>query len=246
VTYVVTCHQPNYIPGMSVIGKIEAADAVVWLDAVQYSHDGWSNRNRMPDGSWLTVPVERATDMAAFNRVRVSEHGRWRRKHRAALRQHYGWEPVAELCEEIARPYRLLVGLNLALLRILLRGCDAAWHFQSHLDGGHATVAVSDDRRELAPISSRLAMMVAELGGDVYLSGPSGRRYLDERPFRERGIAVRYFAWDGGNPCAVARLTGPRVGVGVARPDGTVAWPHDDSDLAELPDGAQGDAGGSG
>ena len=185
--------------------KVEAADAVIWLDTVQYSHGGWSNRNRMPDGSWLTVPIERSTNMAAFNRVRISNHAGWQRKHCATLRQHYG--DVNQLCAEIMAPYRLLVGLNLALLRILLD--DIPWHFQSHLDGGSAVTAVSDDRDELLPISVRLAMMVAEVGGDTYLSGPSGFRYLDEQPFHERGIGVEYWKHEGDNLCCVSRLSRP-------------------------------------
>ncbi len=205
---IVTAHQPNYLPGLSVVEKVAAADAVVWLDEVQYSHGGWSNRNRMPDGSWLTVPVQRATDMAAFNRVRISEHGNWRSTHRRALHQHYG--PAADpLADELERPYRLLIGLNLACLRVLLdaAGTAATWHFQSHLDGGRSTPVVSDDRSELAPISQRLAIMVAELGGDTYLSGPSGRDYLDEAPFRTLGIDVRYAAPTSPNPCSAALLT---------------------------------------
>lgn len=198
----ITAHQTNYLPGVSVTEKIRQSDAVIWLDEVQYTHGGWTNRNRMPDGSWLTVPVERSTNMAAMNRVRISEHGGWRRDHCKTIRQHYG--QAEEICAEIQRPYRLLIGLNLALLRIILDNCDAAWHFQSHLDGGHAVVAVSEHRQELAPISLRLAMMTEELGGDTYLSGPSGRNYLDETPFTERGIAVEYFEWSGDNVCSLS------------------------------------------
>lgn len=200
----VTCHQPNYLPGLSVVEKVRAADAVIWLDEVQYSHGGWTNRNRMPDGSWLTVPVERFTDMAPMNRVRISEHGRWRMTHTRTLQRHYG-RASFPILDEISRPYRLLVGLNLACLRVLLADCDAAWHFQSHLDGGRAKPVVSDSPEELEPISARLALMVAEVGGTTYLSGPSGRNYLDERPFRERGIRVEYFTWNGENPCALGR-----------------------------------------
>lgn len=208
---IVTAHQPNFLPGASVVGKIAQADAVIWLDEVQFSHGGWSNRNRMPDGSWLTVPIERTTDMAPFNRVRISEHGGWRHTHTATLGQHYGAAAISGIPQELLRPYRLLVGLNLALLRIVLERLEvaAAWHFQSHLDGGRSVSANSNDPTALAPISARLAMMVAELGGDSYLSGPSGRGYLDERPFRERGVAVDYFAWRDANPCALDLISMP-------------------------------------
>jgi hypothetical protein len=205
---IVTAHQPNFLPGRSVVDKLAEADAVIWLDEVQYTKQGYTNRNRLPDGSWLTVPVERETDGLPINRVRISDERRWRARHARTLEQAYGrGELVEAVCAEILRPYRLLVGLNLALLRLLL-GRSPAWHFQSHLDGGHAVAAVSDERVALLPISERLAMMTAELGGDTYLSGPSGFRYLDETPFCERGIAVRYFTYtQATNPCALGLVT---------------------------------------
>jgi WbqC-like protein family len=203
---IVTAHQPNYLPGVSVLEKIAAADAVIWLDEVQFSHGGWSNRNRMPDGSWLTVPVAHLENHCLpFNRVKIAEHGNWRDKHCRTLVQHYGEPATHRIRREIARPFRLLAGLNLACLQILLEDTFAAWHFQSHLDGGRAVIAASEDAAELAPISERLAMMVSELGGDVYLSGPSGRNYLDERPFAERAIEIVYHAHDGPNPCGIVR-----------------------------------------
>jgi hypothetical protein len=49
--------------------------------------------------------------------------------------------------------------------------------------------------------------MVAEIGGTVWLSGPSGRNYLDERAFVQRGIRVDYFDHDGANPSAIELLS---------------------------------------
>ena len=67
---------------------------------------------------------------------------------------------------------------------------------QSHLAAGRY-----DD------VSEGLAAMTAEVGGTVWLSGPSGRNYLDEAPFAARGIEVRYFEHVGPNPCALELLT---------------------------------------
>jgi hypothetical protein len=103
----------------------------------------------------------------------------------------------------------MLIALNLSILQLIARQLElrALWHFQTHLDSGRAVRAVSENARELLPISERLAMMTAELGGETYLSGPSGRGYLDERPFLERGLEVRYFEWGRRpNPCAAALL----------------------------------------
>src|SRR5262249_38266124 len=154
---------------------------VVWLDEVQYSKNGWTNRNLMPDDSWLTVPVCKETDGLAINRVRIAPEP-WRGKARRTIRQHYGDQPWCEqVVDTIIRPYGLLCGLNLAVPRNVPDRLDGPeWVFQSHLDGGHAVVANSSSSEELRPISERLAIMVAEVGGDIYLSGPSGKNYLDE------------------------------------------------------------------
>jgi hypothetical protein len=204
---IVTAHQPNFLAGASVFTKIEASDAVIWLDECQYSHGGWTNRNKLPSGRWLTVPVAGGSAGQAINRVRIGStpQGDWRTGVIASIRRELDGVLVDEVCAEIARPYRGLAALNIAILRQLSERLvpAAAWHFQSHLDGGHAVIAQSADREELAPISARIAAMVAELGGSVYLSGPSGRNYLDETPFFDRGIAVEYWRHDGANPCAL-------------------------------------------
>lgn len=206
---VITCHQPNLIPGASVVSKIKAADEVIWLDEVTYSHGGFTNRNKLPNGDWFTIPVVSGSAGRPINRVKIGEpnRGDWRTRLISQLRD--GFPPsrtLERVCTEIGRHTdRGLVGFNVALLDILLEGLgiDTRWHFQSHLDGGRAVVAVSDDRAELAPISARLAMMVAGRGGTVYLSGPSGKNYLDETPFLERGVAVSYWHHEGDNPCAL-------------------------------------------
>lgn len=208
---IVTAHQPNFLPGESIITKLEASDAVLWLDEVQFTKNGWINRNYLSN-MWLTVPVQRNTDGQPINRVRIAEHGKWRMKMVDTIQQRVG-KKADVICEEIMRPYRLLVGLNAAILRHLYLDVmrmsngqgDCAWHFQSHLDGGHAVRAVSMESDELLPISDRLAMMVEEVGGDVYLSGPSGKNYLDETPFKEREIEVRYWTFSEPNLCSVFR-----------------------------------------
>lgn len=200
----VTAHQPNFLPGMSVVEKVRAADRVIWLDRVQFTKGGWINRNRV-GGSWVTVPIERATDGEPIAGVRVAA-GMWRRQVARTLEQRLG-DAAAPIVAEVLRPYRRLVALNVAVLAHLLPALEVEtpWHFQSHLDSGELVTAVGG-RRELAPISVRLAGMVAELGGDTYLSGPSGRGYLDEAPFRRLGIEVGYFGWEGPNPSSAEAL----------------------------------------
>ena len=199
---IVTGHQLNFLPGCSVIEKIRAADAVVWMDEMQYERHGWVNRNRLADGTKITIPVSDHDTFAPINRVRIGDPtGRGREKVARTLEHHLG-DAGAPFAAEIRRPYRLLAGLNARLLRILLDGLaiDREEHLQSHLGAGRYEAT-----------SNGLAEMVAELGGTVWLSGPSGRDYLDETPFADRGIRVDYFDWSGPNPSAIAYLAAERT-----------------------------------
>jgi hypothetical protein len=125
------------------------------------------------------------------------------------LRDAWPGDVTDAVCAHIRRGYPLLVGLNAAILRILLDVLDyrGEQHWQSHLDEAHAIPATAEDVPALAPISERIAAITHALGGTVYLSGPSGRNYLDERPFVERGVRVEYWAHEGRNPCALELVT---------------------------------------
>lgn len=193
---VITGHQLNFLPGLSVIEKIRAADCCVWMDEMQFERHAWVNRNRLSDGTMMTIPIAEADHFQPINRVRIADvTGRARKKVARTLVNRLGVSG-APFAAEIERPYRLLAGLNHRLLQILLGQLDVTTeqHFQSHLGAGRYEAT-----------SEGLAEMVAELGGDVWLSGPSGRNYLDERPFSDRGILVDYFDWpaDRPNPSSV-------------------------------------------
>jgi hypothetical protein len=206
MSVVVTMHQPNFLPGASVLTKVLAADAVVWMDTVQFTKGGWTNRQKLPDGRWLTVPVSNES-FAPINLVRIGKPAKdWREPMVRALVDAWPGEVTAAVCREILREYELLVGLNARLLSLLLAalGYSGEQHWMSHLDSQHAVPATSSDKDALRPISERIAHMVWQLGGTVYLSGPSGRNYLDEQPFTERGIAVSYWHHEGPNPCSLA------------------------------------------
>lgn len=196
---VVTIHQPNYVPALSVVEKVEAADIVVWLDDVAFSRGSYTNRNVMTDGSYLTVPVDHRTLDGPIRDVKISDHRGWARRHVRTIHQNYGSTPVIDAaCLLISHrdhsPDLSLVSLNLALLSLLIRRPRKGWFVQSEL----GLPAVDD-------ASERLARLVEYVGGTEYLSGQSGRLYLNERPFRARDIAVRYMEPRAVNPCVLSR-----------------------------------------
>ncbi|MCW3077781.1 MAG: hypothetical protein JWO32_2390, partial [Bacteroidetes bacterium] len=56
----ISIHQPNFIPWIGYFFKIFKSDAFVILDNVQFTKNGYTNRNQIktPQGPlWLTLPV---------------------------------------------------------------------------------------------------------------------------------------------------------------------------------------------
>jgi WbqC-like protein family len=202
-------HQPNLLPGLSVIRKLEAADIFIWCDRFQAVRHGWFNRNRLADGTPLLVPMDHRDWGGPISDVRIGDDARWRRKLTRTLELKLG-AAASPYRDIIERPYERVIGLNAALLRRLCRDLeiDTEWTWQSHLEAGRGNPlrAHSQEQADLRSVSERLALLTAELGADVWLSGPSGRSYLDETPFHERGLQVEYFDWAGDNFSAIQLL----------------------------------------
>jgi hypothetical protein len=194
--------------GNSVVTKIAAADRWICCDEFQFVRHGWVNRNRLSDGTWLVVPFDSRDRYAPINRVRIGQDARWRSKLTRTLQHRFG-DLADEYVDEINRPWRLLAALNMSLIRLLFRdlGIGTPMIMQSHLESGKCWGPLdTSDADELRDVSERLARMTAEVGGTVWLSGPSGRGYLNEEPFHRRDIEVRYWEHTGPNPCSLELL----------------------------------------
>ena len=92
-------HQPHYLPWLGYLAKWAAADVFVFLDTVQYTKNGWQNRNRIKtaDGlAWLTIPVcvKGHTSLGtAIKDVPIDRVKPWRVKHLRSIEQSYARAP---------------------------------------------------------------------------------------------------------------------------------------------------------
>lgn len=190
---IVTIHQPEFLPWLGLIDKIRQADVTVLLDSVQYEKNYFQNRNRIrtADGwSWLTVPVRTTGRFGQrIDEVEIDDTSDWRRKHLRSLQQHYGAVPhFDQIGTPLERLYgdtwQRLVDFNVAAIEWML----GAFGLQRSLVRA-SSLSVAGQRSDL------LAAICVSVGASAYLSGISGREYLDERPFVRSGIGVRYHAF---------------------------------------------------
>jgi hypothetical protein len=182
----VAIHQPQYLPWLGYLDKLDSADVFILLDTVQFKKHEWQNRNRIrtKDGwQWLSVPIlDRFPER--IDQVEISPHADWSRKHSQALRLHYGtaphWAPLGPvLLALLGQPWRRLADLNVAVLECLC----------GHL--GVATprlLASTLSAREES--TDRLIDLCRAVGGTEYLAGQAGPDYMDLDRFAAAGIAV--------------------------------------------------------
>jgi len=192
---IVSIHQPEYIPWLGFFDKMRQCDVFVLLDTVQYKKDNFQNRNRIRvkdnnDGwIWLTVPLVKGPYSQTIDVVQISNATNWRRRHWRLLELWYGkapffsrykevlqdiydkeWSSISKLNIELIFTIRDLFGINTKLLVASDLGLD---------NKGKGGTEVNFN-------------ICVYLGASVYLSGKFGRDYLDETPFLDKTIVVKY------------------------------------------------------
>jgi hypothetical protein len=182
----IAIHQPQYLPWLGYLDKLDSADVFILLDTVQFKKHEWQNRNRIRthDGwQWLTVPIiDRFPER--IDQVEINAHTDWARKHRQALRLHYGrsphWEPLGSaLLALLERPWARLCDLNVAVLDLL---CEQLGLSTRRLLASGLTAREDP--------TDRLIDLCRAAGGTEYLAGESGPEYMDLERFAQAGIAV--------------------------------------------------------
>ena len=127
----VTIHQPQFLPWLGYLDKIDQADLFIALDSVQFKKNEWQNRNRIrtADGcQWVTVPVLHHFGQLVKD-VRINQAVAWRSQHLRAIEMHYARAPfrdryLPELRSVYKESWERLHELNMAVIRWLrLKPC---------------------------------------------------------------------------------------------------------------------------
>jgi WbqC-like protein family len=183
----VTIHQPQFLPWLGYLDKIDQSDLFVVLDNVQFKKNEWQNRNRIRTAQgwqWLTVPIRQQFGQL-LNQVRTNPEVDWASKHWRALEMHYAHATHAEqylkgLRNIYDQRWDRLVDLNLAVLRWLLE----TFRITTRL-------CLASELKLRDDPTDRLIDVCREVGADEYLAGPGAADYMDISRFRASGIRLR-------------------------------------------------------
>lgn len=186
---IVTIHQPNFFPWLGFFDKMELSDLFVLLDTVPFTKGGFQNRVQVkgPNGTqWLTLPVVTKGRMgqATLEVEFSSGTGNWKKDHEATFASLYrrcaGFETLAPaLAGVYAEDYDRMVEFTIPGIQLIRDSL------------GIKTPMIRASALGVSGSGSKLLLeIVKTVGGTRYLSGPSGREYLDNSLFESHGVAI--------------------------------------------------------
>lgn len=187
---IVTIHQPEHLPWLGFFHKMNHADCMVLLDNVDYRKNYFQNRNRIltPNGiSYLTLPVlTKRSSSKLIKDIRIKEDIRTIKKYLKTLYYSYHQHPdfyqhYDSIKRILERNNGYLSEVNISIIKYLAQEL-----------GIHTKLLKASDLDVTGNKSELLLNICKETGVDIYLSGPSGKDYLDEALFRKNNISVLY------------------------------------------------------
>lgn len=187
----ITIHQPQFLPWLGYLDKIDQADLFVVLDSVQFKKNEWQNRNRIRTAQgwqWLTVPVHHKFGQR-LDEVRINQDTDWRAKHLRALEMHYQKASFARRYLEglrslYAQSWTALAELNLAVL---------LWLLDSF--GIKTPVQRSSEMHLREDPTDRLIDICRTVGATHYLAGAGATNYMDLARFQTSGVELEMQAF---------------------------------------------------
>jgi WbqC-like protein len=186
-------HQLHYLPWLRYFEKIARCDVFIVLDNIQYTKNGWQNRNRVKTSGGaklLTVPIF-ADFGQTLDQVRIRNTVRWREKHWRTLDQNYANAPYFDHYDEFleqvyAQEWERLNDLNRFMLSFFLKNL-----------GIQTEIVYASELQVDGRATERLIGLVKAVGGNAYYSGAfASDQYLDAARLDEAGIEIILQQWE--------------------------------------------------
>lgn len=187
--------QSNYIPWKGYFDLIASVDEFIIYDDMQYTRRDWRNRNliKTPKGSeWLTVPVQIKGKYHQLINQTMIDGRKWAIDHIKALEHNYSkarhFKEIFSIVEPVYLNKELinLSELNQRLINVICKYLEI-----------NTKLTTSSDYRMVEGKTERLVNLCIQSKGDIYISGPSAKDYIDAQLFANVGIKLEWFTYDG-------------------------------------------------
>ena len=179
-------HQPEHLGWLGFYNKLFMSDIFVLLDNVQFEKNYFQNRNKIKGSNgafWLTVPVKDKSSKKLIKDVKIDNH-KWKSPYLKSIELAYKKAPYfndyfPSFSRLFDKDYELLAELNKKIIKYFMR------HFRLN------TQIIEASKLDVEGNKTKLLLDICKtLNADTYLSGTSGRDYLDLNLFKKENIRV--------------------------------------------------------
>lgn len=192
---IITIHQPNYIPWLGFFAKIKKADYFVILDTVKYSKNSVINRNKIRTkygSSYLTIPIGKKYHSSTIHDVKLPERNDWKEDHWKTIETNYKNSEFFSSYEYslkkiYSKDYEYMWQINEELIIYLLNCFDIKTEI---IKASELDINYNLHKTDL------LISIVKLVNASTYLSGPSGKNYLEREKFIKEQIQLDFFRYD--------------------------------------------------
>lgn len=181
--------QPTFIPWLGYFKMIEAVDAFVFLDDVQFETCSWQMRNRFLGANsqvaYASLSVAKCPTNTAIKDVYLSTAPNWRQKLLSRLNAAYKKSDdknVLKILENELNSHDKLSDLNSSLIN----------HFTKVLGIKTPLLLASQIIEKSAKKEEHVLEICHALGASSYLAAPGSKEYLEKGKAKFKDIKISY------------------------------------------------------
>jgi len=186
-----TVHQIENMVWLGLLDKFSKADVIVLGDTFQFKKNYYENRNkiRTKDGwDWISVPVE-SHNHKPMNEIRISQDPTWSTEYLNKIGNNYRNAPYFDVYFPWINMMILKAGEKLIDLNIILIYKFLEW-FGGRRDIKFISQLGIDPNLKSTDL---LVEICRKVGADTYLSGSSGKDYLELGKFGDIKVNFHEF-----------------------------------------------------
>ncbi len=189
---IVAIHQPDFLPYLGFFNKARLCDLLVIGDHVQYRNKGYQNRVKIKTskaGQWLTVPIIHNWGQP-INSVKIPQEEQnglvWYERHLRTLQVSYGKakfydDYIGKFETVYKKGFELLADSNLEFIKTIFE-----------IFGLKIQIKKTSEMNLTKSKTELIIEICQKAGGDCYLSGMGGAKYMDESVFEKNGIKLNF------------------------------------------------------
>ncbi|QXM05179.1 WbqC family protein [Crassaminicella indica] len=186
--------QPRYLPACNYIERMIISDVFVMLDNVQHQKRAFEHRNRIRTTNgccWLSIPIDRKNSKSdKIKDLLVLNDESWEENHYKNFVHNYKKTPfydeIIKLLEEFYSKKRIYFNEVVRdMLNILINYLELK--VKVEWASNYIWKCKKDDL---------LIEITKYFDGDIYISGPNGRNYIDKNKFIKNDIELVFHEYN--------------------------------------------------